>query len=245
LTSVDSVLDSNLGPWVSSDELANYLGTDNLGLAIPATDLVVQVGEGAEAWVSIPEGGTNSQAIADLESSSWIILDDLLCDLTANASLPIQSVLVTQPSGSSDAIVYVSFKDQDSTLSTLSLDQPLDSFLYTDIVGGTSATSDLGLGNNPNAAAPPAKSPPLIPHLDASTQVGSKTDLLTPKADLETDANISVDGTSDLLTSTSSSLGLGTNLSNDLLGPVDVDIASHPESSPSGVSVCTCVGNGK
>lgn len=242
LTSLDSVLDSNLGTWVSSDELVNYLGTDVLDLAIPATNLVVQAGEDAKAWVSIPKGGTDSQA--DLESSSWILLDDLVPDLTASTTLPIQSVLLTQPHGSSDAVVYVSLEDQDSTLNTLPLDHPLDSFLYSDLVGVTSATSDLGLGDDSDAATPPAESPSLAPHLDAS--VGSETDLLAPKDVLDTDANTVVDGTPDPLTPASSSLGLGTNLVNDLLNTVDVDVTSYPEQSgPGGVSVCMSSGNGK
>ena len=244
MTSVNSAFNLDSGTWVSSDDLVNYLGTDALNLAIPATGIVVKAGEDTEAWVSIPENKTSSQAIADLWSSYWIILNDLLCDLNADALVPLQSILVTQPDGSSDAVVYVSLEDHDSTLSALSLDHTLDSFLYTDIVG---VSSDLGLGNTLDATVPPAENPSPVPYLDASTQTWSEADLSVSEGDFGIDTSIVADSTSDLLSSTSSSLNLGTDLVNDLLNtPVGVGVASQPKpSSPGGVSACSCVGNGK
>lgn len=208
-------------------------------MAIPATGLVVRAGEDPEAWVSIPEGEASSQAVADLESSSWILLNDLISGLTADAFIPVQSALAYQSDESSDAVAYVSLEDHDATLGALPLDHTLDCFLYTDIVG---VSSDLGLGNGLDADTLPTENLPSDPHLDASTQVGSETDLLVSYDGLETNTNIAVDSTSDLLTSASSSLNLDTDLADDSLSSyVDVDIASRPEpSSPSdfGVSVC-------
>lgn len=234
LALVNSAFNLDSGTWVSSNDLVNHLGTDVLNLAIPATGLVVQAGEDTEAWVSIPENKPTSQAIVDL-GSYWITLDDLVSDLSADALVPLQSILVTQSGGSSDVVVYVCLEDPDSTLSALSLDHSLDSFLYTDIVG---ISSDLGLGNTLDTTRPPSENPSPVPHLDASTQVGSEADL--PKGDSGIDVSIVTDSASDPPPSTSSSLNSGTNLVNDLLdSPVGVGLASQPKaSSPGGVPVC-------
>ncbi|KAF9645485.1 hypothetical protein BDM02DRAFT_510746 [Thelephora ganbajun] len=232
LTVIDSALDLHLGTWISSDDLGNYLGTDTLSLAIPATGLAVRVGEEPESWVSILETETSSQAIADLESSSWILLDDLACDLTADTFVSVQSILVYQPDGSSDATVYVSLTDLESTLNALPLDHTLDSFLYTDIVG---VSPDPGPGNDLGTATPLSESPSSDPYLDASTQVGSETDLLVSNDDLEINSNIVADGTSDLLTSTSS-LDFDTNLTDSL----DTSIKAGLTSSLSDLGVSAC-----
>lgn len=233
----DSTLNLDSCTWVSSDDLVNYLGTGVLNLGVPATDLVVRAGEDAEAWVSIPEIKANSQAVADPESC-WVMLSDLVSDLSADALVPLQSILVTQPDGSSDAVVYVSLEDHDSTLSTLPLDHALDSFLYTDIMG---VSSDLGLGDTLDPTTPPIGNT----HLDDSTQIGSQADPPTPEDDCGNETSIEADSSSDLLTPTSSSLNLDTNLANDLNSHVDVGVASQPKpSSPGGVSACDCVGNG-
>ena len=238
LTSVNSAFNLDSSTWVSSNDLVNHLGADVLNLAIPATGLVVQAGKDTEAWVSFPENNPTSQAIADLGSSYWITLDDLVSDLNADALVPLQSILVTQSDGSSDAVVYVCLEDPDSTLSALSLDHSLDSFLYTDIVG---ISSDLGLGNTLDTTSgtrPPTENPSPVPYLDVSTQVGSEAGL--PEGDSGIDVSIVTDGTSDLLSFTSSSFNSGTNLVNDLLdSPVGVGLASQPKaSSPDDVSVC-------
>lgn len=240
LATVNSALDSDLGAWISSGDLAGYLGTDTLNLAIPATCLIVQAGEDPEAWVSIPKEETSSQAVANLESSSWILLGDLASDLTTDALIPIQSILVYKPDESSDPAVYVSLEDCDSTLNTLPLDHTLDSFLYTDIVG---VSSDLGLGDGFDAITPPAENPSSDHSLDVPTQLGSETDLLVSYDDLEISGNIAADGASDLLTPTSSHPNSVTNLADNLLNSsVDVDIASRlGSSSPSDSRVSECL----
>lgn len=236
MASVDSAPNLDSCTWISSNDLANYFGTDVLNLAVLATGLVVQAGEDAEAWVSIPEIKANPQAVADPESC-WVTLSDLVSDLNADAWVPLQSILVTQPDGSSDAVVYVSLEDHDSTLNALSLDHTLDSFLYTDIAG---VSSDLSLGDTLDPTTPPAGNP----HLDVSTQVGSQVDSPVPEDDCGIDASIETDSSSNLLTPTSLSLTLD-NLTNDLNSRVGVGIASQPEpSSPGGASVCACVGSG-
>lgn len=205
------------------------LGAGALNLALPASDLVVRAGEDYEAWVSIPDG---DQAIADLESLSWVLLNDLACDLTESASIPVQSILVYRLDESSDATVYVSPTDIDFTLTHLPLDHALDTSLYTDIVAGS---SDLGLGNDSNTAT----SLYSATHLDASTQAGSETDLLAPHDEPEINVNSVADSASDLLTSPSSSLNLDTDLVDGFSdSSVGVDIASDPGfSSPSNVAV--------
>jgi len=227
LATANSDLDSYLGAWVSSEDLVDHLGADTLYLAVPATGLVVRAGEDPCAWVSIPEGESSSQAIVDLDSS-WSLLNDLVHGLKQDAFIPVQSILVYQPDGSSEAVVYISLTDPDSTLSALPLDYPLDSVPCTDIVG---VSSDLGLGNKLNTATSPSENSPLDAYLGASTRVGSGTGLLAPHDDLEVTANIGEDGTSDPLTYTSS-LGLDTDLadivSNSFVG---VDIASDPETA--------------
>ena len=240
LATVNSALDSDLGAWISSGDLGGYLGTDTLDLAIPATCLVVQAGETPDAWVSIPKEETSSKAIANLESLSWILLDDLVSGLTTDALIPIQSILVYQPDGSSDAAVYVSLEDCDSTLNTLPLDHTLDSFLYTDIVG---VSSDLGLGDGFDTITPPAENPSSDHSLDVSTKLESETDLLASYDDLEISGNIAADGASDLLTPTSSHLNSVTDLADNLLNSsVDVDVASHlGSSSPSDSPVSECL----
>jgi hypothetical protein len=242
LPSVDSAFNLDSGTWVSSDDLVNYLGTDVLNLAIPATGLVVQAGEDTEAWVSIPENKPSSQAIADPGTSCWVILSDLVSDLNADASVPLRSILITQPDGSSDAVVYVSLEDNDSTLSALPLDHTLDSFLYTDIVG---VSSDLGLGDFPDTT-PPTENPSPVPYLDTSTQVGSEADLPVPEDDFEIYASVVADSTSDLLTSTPSSLNSDTNLVNDLLdSPVGVGATSQSKPPARAEFRRVRVGNGK
>ena len=231
--------------WVSIDDLVDYLGPDTLCLAIPATGLAVQAGEDLEAWTRIPEGETNSQPIADLESLSWILLNDLVCGLTENAFIRIQSILVHQQGDSSNPAVYVSLADQDSTLGGLPLDHTPDTFLYSDIA---EASSNLGLGNDLDTVTPPPENLPTGPLVNASTQVKSETNLLAPCDDPKLDANIFTDGTSGLLTSTPSSLYLNTDRVNNLLcSSVDVDVASDPgPSSPSdlAVSASSRAGNG-
>lgn len=231
LGTANSALDSHLGVWVFSEDLVDHLGADALSLAVPATGLVVRAGEDPYAWVSIPEGETNSQAAADL-GLSWILLNDLACSLTKDTFVPVQFILVYQPDGSSDAVVYVSLPGLDSTLSALSLDHPLDSFLCTDIMG---VPSDLGLGNEVDTATSPS-------NLFAPTRIGSGIDLLAPHDDLEVHANIAEDGASDPLTYTSS-LGLDTDLAD--IAPnslVRVGIASDPEpASPADFGVSPCL----
>ena len=234
LQSLGTDTDSYLGSWVSSDDLASYLGTPNQ--AMPATSLVVQAGEDPDAWVCIPDK-TSSQTVAGLESSSWILLDDLLCGLAENYIIPIQSVLYYQPDGSSDAVAYVCLADPQSTMSTLPLDHPLDSFLYTNIPG---VSSDLGPGNNLDTAASFSENLSSDPHLDASTQVGSETDFSALNDGLPTNTNIAADSTSDLLTSASSSLGLATKpVDSSPNSSFDVDFASGP-SDLSGLGVSPC-----
>ena len=232
-------LDSYLGSWVSSDELADYLG---VGTAIPATCLVVRAGEDPEAWVSIPDGETSSETVANLESSSWVLLDDLACDLTETTFVAIQSIFVYQLDGTSDTAVYVSLTDSESTLSTLPLDRTLDTFLYTDITG---VSSDLDLGNGSGGTMPPSENLISDSHLDAPTPVWSETDHLASDDDLWTDdlwidSNLAADSESDLLTSTSSSLDSDTDLAgNPLNSSFDVDVASNPSDLNSlGVSPC-------
>ena len=249
LTSVDSVLDPALGNLVACDGLANYLGADALNQAIPATDLVVRTGEDAGTWISVPASGTSSQSAEDLAASSWVLLDDLVSDLKADTTVPLESVLVTKPNGSSNTVTYVCLKDSGATLNTLSSDHSLDTFLYTDIMG---LSSDLGLGYDldvstlPNGGLSSAD-------LNTFTQAGSETDLSTSGDGLEADTNIATDGVSGLLESTSSTLGSSIDLVDDLLDPsldlVDgvlgssLGITSNPESSgPSGVSACAGAG---
>lgn len=237
LQSLGTATDSYLGSWVSSDDLASYLHTGTLNQAMPATSLVVQAGEDPDAWVCIPDDETSSQTVAGLESSSWILLDDLLCGLTEDAVVPIKSVLLYQSDGSSGAVAYVCLADSQSTMSTLHLDHPLDSFLYTNIPG---VSSDFGPGNNLDTATSFSENLSSDPHLDASTQVGSETDFLTPNDGLPTDTNPAAHSTSNLLTSTSSSLGLATDpVDSSLNSSLDVDIASGP-SDLSGLGVSPC-----
>ena len=246
LAAGNSALGSHAGTWVSTNDLAGCLGADASSPFIPTTGLVVRAGEDPEAWVltNTPEGATSSQTVADLESSSWVLLSDLVCDLTEDAFVPTQSVFVYQPDGSSNAAVYVSLTD--STLGGLSLDHTPDSFLYTDITGGS---SDLGLGlsSDLDAAKPPSDLA-LNPHQNASSQVGSEAEFLAPCDDLELDTGIATGGTSNLLTSTTSSLDSSTSLTdNPLDSSLDVDITSESEfsgSSDLGVSGCPCPGKG-
>lgn len=229
------VLDSYLGTWASTSDLPDCLGSDTQSSVILASGLTVQAGEDPEAWV-LTEGETSSQTIADLESLSWVLLDDLVCGLTENAFVPTQSILLYQPDGSSNAAVYVSLLD--STLAGLPLDHTLDSFFYADVVG---VSSDLGTGNSFDTAIPPPENLALDPYASTSTQVGSETGLSAPCGDLELDTSVAADGTSNLLTSTSSSLALDTDPADGL--PVDVGVASVPEtSSSSDVSACSCPG---
>lgn len=238
LGAVNSALDSYLGAWVSIDDLADYHGSEALGPVFPATGLVVQAGEDPDAWVLIPEGETSPQALADLESSSWVLLDDLVCDLTEDTFVPIQSIFVHQPDESSNPAVYVCLADPDSTLGGLSLNHTLDSFLYTDIAGVSP-----GPGNDWDTAASP-ENPDSDLFLNTSTQVGSEAGPLPPCDDLKLDAKILADDTPHLSTSTSSSLDSSADLVGSLLdSSVDLDIASDPGSaSPSNVgpSVCPC-----
>lgn len=231
-------IDSYLGSWVSSDDLEDYLGMGNLGQVIPATSLVVRAGEDLETWVSFPKGETTSQTASDLESSSWVLLDDLACGLTENAFVPIQSILVYQPDEPSNAAVYVSLTNPDSTLSTLPLDHGLDSFLYTDIPG---VSSDLGLGSGSGAALQFSENPSSDLHMDAPAPAGSETDPLASNDDLETDANLTMNSTTDPLTSTSSSLDLDSDLAdNSLNSSFDVDVASNPSDlNGPGVPACS------
>jgi hypothetical protein len=226
------VLDSHLGSWISSDELADYLGLGALGKPIPATCLVVQASENPEAWVSIPDGETTSQTVADLESSSWVLLDDLVCELTENAFVSVQSILVYQPDESSNAAVYVCLTNPESTLP---LDHTLNSFHYTDITG---VSSDLGLGNGLGTALLPSENTSSDPHLNAPTHVGSKNDPLTSNDDLAVDSNLAVDSTSDPLTSTPLDLDTA-NSSLDSSVSFDVDVASNP-SDLDGLGVSEC-----
>lgn len=214
------------------------LGVGTLDQVVPVTCLLVQAGENPEAWVTIPDGETSSQTAVDLESSYWVLLDDLACGLTENAFVPVQSILVYRPDESSNAVVYVSFTNTESTLATLPLDYSLHSYLYTEITG---VSSDLGLGNDLRTALPPPENLSSDPHLDAPTPVGSETDLLASNDDLATDANLTVDYTSDSLTSTSLDTGLTGNPTNSF----DVDVASNP-SDPNGlkVSACSSAGHG-
>ena len=247
-------LGSYLGAWVSTDDLVDYHGADALGPFIPATGLVVRAGEDPEAWVLTDAPGvTSSQTMVDLESSSWVLLNDLVCDLTEDAFVSTQSILVYQPDGSSNAVVYVSLTDLDSTLSGLRLDRTPDFFLYTDIVEVSSALG-LGPGSGFDAATPPSDLTS-DSYLNGSTQAGSEAELLAPCGELGPGTGITTGGTSDLLlTSTTSSLDstssldLSTNLAdNSLDSSVDVDVASNPEfSDPSGLGVsgCPCVGSG-
>ena len=218
LTTDGVVPDSCAGPWVSSDDLADYLVAGTLSLVVPATAMVVQAVENPETWFSILDGETSSQSVADLESLSWVLLDDLTCSLTDNALILIQSILVCQKDGSSNPAIYFSFTDPKSASSTLPLDHTLHSYSYADILG---ASSDLGLGNSSGAAKPPSDVFSSDPHLGASTQAGSETDLSSASNDgLATDYNL--DSTYDLLTSISSSTGLDTDLNSSL----DVNVAS-------------------
>lgn len=201
-------------------------------MAIPATCLVVQTGQDAQAWVSFPEDETSSQDVADLASLSWILLDDLVSDLNENSFVLLQSVLVAQEYGSSDTAVYVSLEDANSALNALSLDHIPDSFLSTDILG---VSSDLGLGKESGTVT---ENPSLVPYLDASTQVGSETDLSASNNSPKVDTNIVADSTSDVLTSTSSTLSSGTNLVDDLNSSVDVGVASYPEPPSAGGVSC-------
>jgi len=239
----NSALSSYLGAWVSTDDLLDYRGADALSPFILATGLVVRAGEDPEAWVltGAPEGVTSSQTMADLESSSWVLLNNLVCDLTEDAFVPTQSIFIYQPDGSSNTAVYVSLADLDSTLTGLPLDRTPDSFLYADILG---VSSDLGLGTGSGfgAAAPPSDLTSDT-YLNASTQAGSEAELLAPCDDLEPDTDITTGGTSDLLlTSATSSLDLSTNLADNFLDS-SVGVASDPEfSDPTdfGASGCPC-----
>ena len=217
----------------------DYVGAETLNLAIPATGLVVQAGEDPETWVSIPEGKTSSQAATDLESLSWVLLDDLACSLTEDAFVPVQSVLVYQPDGSSNAAVYVSLTDPDSTLGVLSLDHTVASLSYDDIVG---VSSELGLGSDLVAAPPPSDDLPSDPSSEVPPYVVSETDLSAAYDGLGLDTNIVTDVTSDLLTSTSSSSHLDTDLVDNLSdSSVAVDVTSDPDfSSPTNLGVTPC-----
>ena len=215
----------------------DYPGVGSLGWAIPATCLVVRAGENPQAWISIPDDKTSTQTVADLESLSWVLLDDLACSLTEDAFVPVQSILLYQPDKSSNVVVYVSFEDPDSTLNTLTLDHTLDYFLYTDITG----VSDLGLGNSSGAALSPSENLSSDPHLDGSTLVGSETDLWASNDDLAINSNLAVDSASDPLTPTSSSLDLDSALAGNALdSPFDVDVASNlNDLNGLGVSGCS------
>ena len=164
LVTVNSALSSYLGAWVSTDDLVDYLGTDT-SLVIQTTGLAVQAGEDSEAWALISESETNSQTAADLESLSWVLLDDLVCDLTENAFVPVQSILIYRPGGSSGAAVYISLTDLDFTSGDVRFDHTL-AFPYADIVG---VSSDPGLCDDLGTATPPSENHPSDPHLDAST----------------------------------------------------------------------------
>jgi hypothetical protein len=239
LATTNSALDTHLGSWVSSGDLADYLGVGSSSLVIPATDLIIRVGEDPEAWLCIPDGETSSgsQTVANLDSSSWVLLDDLTCGLAENSFVSIQSVLIYQQEGSSDVTVYVSFADPEYTSSTLPLDYTLDSFLYTDITG---VSSDPGLGNGLDTATPPSENLSLDSYVDVPTQAGSETDLLAPNGGLSTDANLAADSTSDLSTSTFSSLDLDTDrVDSTLDSSLDVGVASGP-SGLSGLGVSDC-----
>jgi hypothetical protein len=231
------VLDSYLGSWASSDELVDYLGPGAQSQAFLATCIVVRAGEDPDAWVSIPNGETSSQTVADLESSYWVLLDDLVCGLTENAFVPIQSILVYQPDGTSNAVVYVSLSNTESTLSTLPLDYNLRSFLYADITG---VSSDLGFGND-LAVTPPSENLTSDLHSDTPTpkKVWFETDPLASKNDLAIDSNLAVDSTSDSLAyTTSSSLDLNTD-HLDSSFDVAADLASNP-SDLNGLGVTGC-----
>ena len=132
-------------------------------------------------------------------------------------------------------VTYVCLDNSDATLSTLSLDRPLDTFSSTNIM---ELSSDLGLGYDSDVSTPNDVS---SVNLDTSTQVGSETDLSTLGSSLEADTNIATDSLSGLLASTSSTLDTGINLVDGLLGP-SLDVASNSETSgPSGV----CLGADK
>lgn len=196
-------LDSYTGSWTSSEELADDLGLGALDQVISATWLVVRADEDPEAWVSILDGETNSQTEADLQSSTWVRLDDLACALTENTLVSLQSILIHQPGGSSDTSVYVCLTNPESTLSTLPLDHTLDSFLYTEIPG---VSSDLDLGDGLRLSNP---------HLDAPA--GSETDPLASNDDLAIDTNLAVDSKTDsLLTSTLADDFLDSSLDTDV-----------------------------
>lgn len=231
----NSALDSYLGSWVSSNDLASYLGGESLGQIVSAIGLVVQSGEDPEAWVCISDE-TSSQTTTDLESSSWVLLDDLACGLTKDASVPVQSVLLYQPDGSSATVIYVSLVDTQSTLSTLSLDHPLNTFCYADIPG---TSSDLGLGYDSDLTTALPGNLSSDSRLDAYTE----TDLSAANDNSAFDTNFAANSNSNLLTSTSSStsLDLTTNLmetSSD--SSLDVDVASSPSGlSAPGVSPCS------
>ncbi|KAF9781396.1 hypothetical protein BJ322DRAFT_1080810 [Thelephora terrestris] len=212
LKSLGSSTDTSLGTWVYSDDLSSYLGTGTTNQLFTATSLVIHAGEDPEAWACIPDGETGSQTIAGLESSSWILLDDLACSLNKDASVPITAILVYRLDGSSDAVVYVSLTDPQSTMSTLSLDHPIDTFLCTDIPG---ISSDLGLGYDLDTATSYHENLSSDPRLDTSTRVGYETDLSA----LGTNTNIAADSTSDLSTSTPSSLYLATDTNYGVKSP--------------------------
>ena len=229
----------------------NYLGADALNQAIPATDLVVRTGNDAGTWISIPAGGTSSQSAEGLISSSWVLLDDLVSSLKADTTVPLESVLVTKPNGSSNTVTYVCLKDPGTTLNTLSLDHPLDTFLYTNIMG---LSSGLGLGNDLDVSTL-SNGGLSSAGLNTFTQAGSETDLSTSGGGLEADTNIATDSVSGLLASTSSTLDSSINLVDGLLGSnlnlvgglldssLDVGATSNPESpGPSGISACTRAG---
>lgn len=221
----------------------DYRGAYTLSPFIPTTGLVVRAGEDPEAWVltDTPEGVTSSQTMADLESLSWVLLNDLVCDLTEDAFVPTQSILVYQSDGSSDTAVYVSLADLDSSLGGLPLDHTPHSFLYADIVG---ASSNLGLGSGSSfdAATPPSDLTP-DSYLNAPAQTGSEAELLAPCDDLELETGITTGGTSDLLISTASALDLSTDPADNLDSSVDIGVVSDTEfSDPSdlGISRCPC-----
>ena len=233
------VLDSYLGSWVSSDELGSHLGLASQGQVISTTCLIIQAGENPETWVSIPDGEISSQTVTDLEFSSWVLLDDLACGLTENAFVPIHSILLYQPDESSNVAVYVCLENPESTLSALPLDHPLDSFLYADITG---ISSDFGLGDVPDATAPPAENLTSDLHLDVPAHVWSETDPLASNDNLAIDANLAIDNASNSPTSTSSSLTLDTDLASGALNSSfdsDVGVASNP-SDPNGLGGFLC-----
>lgn len=226
----------------------DYLGADALNSAVPATDLVVRTGNDAGTWISIPAGGTSSQSADDLVSSSWILLDDLVSGLKADTVVPLESILVTKPNGSSNTVTYVCLDNSDATLSTLSLDHPLDTFLYTNIMG---SSSGLGLGYDSDVSTPNENVSSV--NSDTSTQVASGTDLSALGSGLGVDTNIATDSVSGLLASTSSTLGSSIDLTDGLLdsslglvdslldSSLDVGVASNSEAAgPSGV----CPGTG-